>query len=69
MSWKNIQDKEPAEGDGAENAKGDYTKKNVETAKKHLLESDDLLQQLQGKFSKLLSSEVFIMIFMYRPYC
>merc|ERR1712136_93885 len=51
---KEKEDKEPAEGDGAENAKGDYTKKNVETAKKHLLESDDLLQQLQGKFSDIL---------------
>jgi len=51
---KEKEDKEPAEGDGAENAKGEYTKKNVETAKKHLLESDDLLQQLQGKFSDIL---------------
>ena len=34
--------------------KGEYTQDKVENAKKHLLESDDLLQQLQEKFSKLI---------------
>merc|ERR1712212_1417865 len=46
---------EHAEGDGEDHGKGDYTKKKVENAKKHLLESDDLLQTLQETFSKILT--------------
>ena len=37
-----------------EHHKGEYTQDKIENAKKHLLESDDLLQQLQEKFSKLI---------------
>merc|ERR1712078_973689 len=41
------------EGEGEDHGKGDYTKKKVENAKKHLLESDDLLQTLQETLSKI----------------
>ena len=40
--------------EGGEHHKGEYTQDKIENAKKHLLESDDLLQQLQEKFSKLI---------------
>ena len=46
-----IEGHEDGEGEG--HHKGEYTQDKIENAKKHLLESDDLLQQLQEKFSKL----------------
>jgi len=42
------------DGEGEGHHKGEYTQDKIENAKKHLLESDDLLQQLQEKFSNIL---------------
>jgi len=55
-----VEPKEPEkseddpDGTGKGNGNGEYSQDKVENAKKHLLESDDLLQQLQEKFSNIL---------------
>ena len=56
---KNVGNEDDTDGAGKGDGNGEYSQDKVENAKKHLLESDDLLQQLQEKFSKFVINSLY----------